>query len=142
MAPRTKVKGRAKKQPSRKTAAAGAGKKTASRKAAGARKSEAPARKVVAKRRAAAVKPVPAEVEVKRLRRTRSRLERQLTGLVREIGALRTFEARVRILEGELAKRDAEMGALRGALEEHESREAERRSRPGGAESPQGRLNF
>jgi hypothetical protein len=57
------------------------------------------------------------EQKVRRLRSARARLERRLTEAVQEIGTLRRFELRVRMLEGELRKRDEEFAAVRRELD-------------------------
>lgn len=63
------------------------------------------------------------ENQVQRLRAARGRLERRLTAAVQEIGALRQFELRVRILEADLAGRDREIARLCSAGDQH-AREA------------------
>jgi hypothetical protein len=53
------------------------------------------------------------ERELRRLRRARSRLERQLTAAVQEIGILRQYEWRTAALEKEVRRRDDEIARLR-----------------------------
>ena len=62
--------------------------------------------------------PPPADLErlVRRLQGTRRRLERQLTAAVQEIGILRQWETRARMLEAELEKRDGRLRDLEGRL--------------------------
>ncbi|MBI2964218.1 MAG: hypothetical protein HYY35_10725 [Deltaproteobacteria bacterium] len=75
------------------------------------------------------------EKQVQRLRAARCRLEHRLTAAVQEIGTLRQFELRVRILEADLARRDREIARLRSASEER-AREAEPRAGIAPAVSP------
>lgn len=124
------VKKTVKKSPPRKRVRA---KKTApkavrvrrGRSTAAKRKLQKPARKRARGpiRRAAASPAVTPRIEreLSRLRNVRSRLERRLTALVQEIGLLRQFEIRTRILEGEVQKRDQELAALRRQQAEKES---------------------
>ncbi|MEA2625878.1 MAG: hypothetical protein QOD06_1923 [Candidatus Binatota bacterium] len=57
------------------------------------------------------------ERELRRLRRARSRLERQLTAAVQEIGILRQYEWRTAALEKEVRRRDDEIARLRDQRE-------------------------
>jgi hypothetical protein len=53
------------------------------------------------------------ERQVRSLRMARGKLEHRLTAAVQEIGTLRQFELRVRILERQLQARDEEISRLR-----------------------------
>jgi hypothetical protein len=67
---------------------------------------------------AAATASVDLEREIARLRSTRSRLERRLTAMVKEIGLLRQYEMRARFLEAEVQKRDQQIAELRHQYEQ------------------------
>lgn len=99
----TKSAGRAKLPPTKRA-----------RKKPALRKKPKPARREVASPPA----PSSAQREITRLQNVRSRLERRLTALVQEIGYLRQYEMRTRILEAELKKRDQELETLRRQNEE------------------------
>ena len=97
---------------------------------------KAPAKKAVA---APAKKPgavpagktaAPPSAEVRKLRSARRNLEKQLTAAVQEIGLLRQYELKTKILESELEKRTAEVEELR--------RRAAERPREAGRSDPAG----
>ena len=87
-------------------------KKIASKKAAPMK----PAKRVAKQTTAPTKKPIAdLERELKRERAARRRLEKQLTALVQELGHVRHYEARSRVLEEELRRRDEELSTFRRA---------------------------
>lgn len=95
--------------------------------------------KAVASKAAKPAPPPDARVEIRRLRSQRARLEKRLTAVVQEIGILRQYEMRARMLEAEVERKKVEIGALRHEYEER-IRALESRSAEAGLASVQGRL--